>query len=110
MGSDGNKFEHNNWLPETIYPGFHTFALKLYWQLNATSVAILDALILGLKLEDFEADRVRQLHTGHHNQLRLLRYPPLPKSVMADRNVSRLGAHRDWRYTGEYSLASKQSA
>lgn len=67
MGSDGNKFEHSNWLPETTYPGFRTFALKLYWQLNATSVAILDALILGLKQEDFEEDTLRQLHAGHHN-------------------------------------------
>lgn len=45
-----------------------------------------------------EADYIKQLHTGHTNQLRLLHYPPMSQDVGQNGDQSRLGAHTDWRY------------
>ena len=91
--------QYNIWLPEDVFPGFRAFATQFFWQLNRTASAILEALIMSLKLEDQEAKMVRALHTGHDNQLRLLHYPPVSHEMRrADKELSRLAAHTDWRY------------
>ncbi|KAF2009430.1 putative leucoanthocyanidin dioxygenase [Aaosphaeria arxii CBS 175.79] len=96
LGSEENRDEPNTWLPKGVYDGFREFTLKFYWELNKTSLAILDALIISLDLTDEEADRVRALHPGHDHQLRLLHYPPVARVEAADKLVTRMGAHTDW--------------
>ncbi|KAJ3543706.1 hypothetical protein NM208_g3441 [Fusarium decemcellulare] len=96
MGSEENKREPNIWPPEEVYPGFRDFLVKFYWELNKTSLAILDALIMSLDLTEDEAKTVRALHPGHDHQLRLLHYPPMDEATAADKYSARIGAHRDW--------------
>lgn len=60
-------------------------------------MAVLDALIMSLELSEQEQNYVRNLHTGHDNQLRLLHYPPATQSQSKDLRQSRLGLHQDWR-------------
>ncbi|KAF4998943.1 hypothetical protein FDECE_11657 [Fusarium decemcellulare] len=96
MGSEENKREPNIWPPEQVYPGFRNFLVRFYWELNKTSLAILDALIMSLDLTEDEAKTVRALHPGHDHQLRLLHYPPMDEATAADKYSARIGAHRDW--------------
>ncbi|KAH8732164.1 putative leucoanthocyanidin dioxygenase [Phaeosphaeriaceae sp. PMI808] len=93
IGSDANTIQYNIWLPETVLPGFRTFATQLYWKLHKIAQDLLDALIMSLDLTEQEAESIRSLYTGHDNQLRLLHYPPI---LNASHEFSRLGAHTDW--------------
>ena len=60
-------------------------------------MAILDALIMSLDLDDQEAANIRRLHSGHNNQLRLLHYPPIPREMLGRTDLTRLGEHTDRR-------------
>ena len=60
-------------------------------------MAILEALILGLELSEGEAGYLRSIHSGHNNQLRLLHYPSISPEVLENKNMSRLGEHKDVR-------------
>jgi isopenicillin N synthase-like dioxygenase len=97
IGSHDNKVEYNIWLPEGVFPGFREWSLGLYWELQKTAMAILEALIMSLDLEAGEQESVRRLFSGHDNQLRLLHYPPVERGHL---NIAtdghRLGAHTDW--------------
>lgn len=55
---------------------------------------ILKALAIGLGLDD--EDFFLRFHTGHENQLRLLRYPPVPAARIEDGSMTRMDAHSDW--------------
>ena len=103
VGSEENLEQYNIWLPEAVLPGFRDFTTQLFWRLNETSMAILDTLIMSLKLSEEEGAYVRKLHSGHNNQLRLLHYPPVPRDLLENRTQSRLGAHTDWRYVTPFS-------
>lgn len=98
VGSEENKVQYNIWLPEEVLPGFRDFTTKFFWELNKTSNAILDALIMSLNLTEKEAKNVRALHTGHDNQLRLAHYPSISSEMLKKKDIGRLGAHTDWRY------------
>jgi isopenicillin N synthase-like dioxygenase len=67
-----------------------------YWECNETAKAILQALAMGIGLED--ENYFLSSHTGHHNQLRLLHYLPVPSTdYLGDTETrSRLSAHTDW--------------
>ncbi|KAF2686896.1 putative leucoanthocyanidin dioxygenase [Lentithecium fluviatile CBS 122367] len=93
IGSDENAVHYNIWLPDDVLPGFRRATTKLFWELYKTAQALLDALIMSIDLTEQEAERVRALHTGHENQVRLLHYPPVPNAAPGS---SRLGAHTDW--------------
>ena len=91
-----------------MYPEFRSFTTHLFWELNKTTNAILDALIMSLKLTEKEAEAVRALHTGHDNQLRLLHYPSISSEMLAnEKDIGRLGVHTDWRLV--YSFFSEKS-
>ncbi|KUL90404.1 hypothetical protein ZTR_01981 [Talaromyces verruculosus] len=97
IGSDENLIQYNIWLPDDVYPEFRSFTTHLFWELNKTTNAILDALIMSLKLTEKEAEAVRALHTGHDNQLRLLHYPSISSEMLAnEKDIGRLGVHTDW--------------
>jgi isopenicillin N synthase-like dioxygenase len=98
IGSDENTIDYNIWLPDDVFPGFREWGLKLYWELNKAARAILEALMMSLELEEAEMERVRGLHSGYDNQLRLLHYPPVGEERLRSGNKNRLGAHTDWRW------------
>ncbi|KAF4635091.1 hypothetical protein G7Y89_g3018 [Cudoniella acicularis] len=96
IGSEENKVQYNIWLPEDVFPGFRDFTTKLYWDLNTTANAILEALIMSLELTEKESNNIRAIHGGHDNQLRLLHYPSISSEVLKKKEIGRLGAHTDW--------------
>ena len=60
-------------------------------------MAILEALMLSIGLSEQEAVTLRELHSGHNNQLRLSHYPPVPKEMSKIDYLTRLGEHSDLR-------------
>lgn len=98
MGSEENQDEKNIWLPEEVLPGFKDFSLKFFWKMAKCTAGILEALILSLDLTEEEAQQVRALHPGYDHQIRMLHYPPMDDTWVAENKyASRIGAHTDWR-------------
>lgn len=52
------------WLPENILPGYKAFMKKFYWECSRTSLEILKAMAVGMKLSD--ADFFLKFHSGHN--------------------------------------------
>ncbi len=96
IGSDSYAEQPNVWLPEDVLPGFRAFMTDFYWECNETAKTLLQALAMGIGLED--ENYFLSSHTGHHNQLRLLHYLPVPSTdYLGDTETrSRLSAHTDW--------------
>jgi isopenicillin N synthase-like dioxygenase len=67
---------------------------KFYWECDRVGREILQAIALGLNLEDI--DYLTRKHGGHDNQLRLLHYLPVPAEDLESERVSRCAAHTDW--------------
>lgn len=94
IGSEGNKDQPNQWLPEDVLPGFRRFMTDFYWECHKTAMSIMSAMALGVGLEDEK--HFVPTHPGHNNQLRLLHYPPVPAASIESQNSTRMGAHSDW--------------
>ena len=94
VGSEGNKDQPNQWLPEEVLPGFRQFTTDFYWECHRTAEEIMSAMALGIGLED--ENYFRPMHTGHNNQLRLLHYPAIPAELIENEKATRLDAHSDW--------------
>lgn len=94
IGSDDYPDQPNIWLPEHILPGYRNFMTNFYWDSWENGKMILKALAIGLGLDD--EDFFLRFHTGHENQLRLLRYPPVPAARIEDGSMTRMDAHSDW--------------
>lgn len=65
-----------------------------YWECNENAKMILRAMAIGIGLS--HEDYFIASHTGHHNQLRLLHYPPISAQQLQDKTSTRLDAHTDW--------------
>lgn len=85
-----SKFYPNNIWPEAEVPGFTETLTKLYYQLDQTSYALMEALSLALDVpKTYFAD---MLKVGN-SILRPLHYPPLAPNTPA--NAVRSAAHED---------------
>lgn len=51
---------------------------------------------MSLDLTEQETEEIRNLHTGHTNQLRLLHYPEVSREMLAREDIGRLAAHTDF--------------
>ncbi|KAJ5606126.1 Oxoglutarate/iron-dependent dioxygenase [Penicillium lagena] len=67
---------------------------RFYWECFRVGGEILQALAIGLDLED--ENYLLKKHSGHNNQLRLLHYPPIPAEALETERVARCPAHTDW--------------
>ncbi len=83
----------NIWLPESTLPGFRAFMNSFYWKCSTTARLLLEAMALGLGLDN---DFLVNYHSGHNNQLRLLHYPAVAASSLEAQSVARMPAHTDW--------------
>lgn len=83
----------NVWPPDNVLPEWRPFMLSFYWKCWETAEVILQALALGLGIEE---ELIMRPHSGHYNQLRLLHYPPVPASWVEDGKFARMPAHTDW--------------
>lgn len=66
---------------------------SFYWTCWKTAKTILQALALGLGIDE---ESIMKPHGGHYNQLRLLHYPPIPASWIDEGKFARMPAHTDW--------------
>ncbi|KAL2012914.1 hypothetical protein VTN00DRAFT_439 [Thermoascus crustaceus] len=94
IGSDENKEQPNQWIPDELLPGFRAFMTHFYWECFKVGGDIMRALALGVGLEDEEY--ILRKHSGHNNQLRLLHYPPIPAEALESQRIARMPAHTDW--------------
>ena len=93
IGSDENTTQPNQWLPERSLPGFRDFMLHFYWECFRVGGEVLQALAVGLGLDE---NYLLERHSGHNNQLRLLHYPPIPAEAIETNRAARCPAHTDW--------------
>ncbi|KAJ5478094.1 hypothetical protein N7530_003603 [Penicillium desertorum] len=93
IGSDENTTQPNQWLPENSLPGFRDFMLRFYWECFRVGGEVLQALAVGLELDE---NHLLSKHSGHNNQLRLLYYPPIPAEAIETERAARCPAHTDW--------------
>ena len=94
IGSDEYPDQPNQWLPEDVLPGFKDFTTEFYWECERFTRVLLQALALGIGLDD--DNFLVKFHSGHENQLRLLHYPPLPAEKLEKEVMKRMPAHTDW--------------
>ncbi|KAH8697479.1 thymine dioxygenase [Talaromyces proteolyticus] len=94
IGSDENKDQPNQWIPEDLLPEFRVFMTRFYWECFGAASDIMRALAVGIGLDDEE--HLVKRHSGHNNQLRLLHYPPIPAGTLESEAMSRMPAHTDW--------------
>ncbi|CAG8906697.1 unnamed protein product [Penicillium egyptiacum] len=93
IGSDENTTQPNQWLPEHSLPGFRDFMRRFYWECFRVGGEVLQALTVGLQLDE---NHLLKKHSGHNNQLRLLHYPPIPAEAIETERAARCPAHTDW--------------
>ena len=84
----------NQWIPEDTLPEFRAFMNRFYWECFRVGGEILQALAVGLGLDD--ENHLLRKHSGHNNQLRLLHYPPVPAEALEQQRAARCPAHTDW--------------
>jgi isopenicillin N synthase-like dioxygenase len=94
IGSEENREQPNVWLPEETLPGFRQATSTFYWECNKVAQTILQALAMGVGLED--PSYLMNFHSGHNNQLRLLHYPPVAAADLESGKAARMPAHTDW--------------
>lgn len=94
IGSENNKDQPNQWIPEDVLPGFRGFMKGFYWDCHQAAMNILSAMALGVGVGD--ENYFVPMHSGNNNQLRLLHYPPVPAANIEDQSSARMGAHSDW--------------
>jgi isopenicillin N synthase-like dioxygenase len=94
IGSEENREQPNVWLPEETLPGFRQATSTFYWERNKVAQTILQALAMGIGLED--PSYLMNFHSGHNNQLRLLHYPPVTAADLESGKAARMPAHTDW--------------
>jgi isopenicillin N synthase-like dioxygenase len=94
VGSENDVEQPNVWPPHDVLPEWRPTMQKFYWTCFGAAKTILRALALGIGLEE---DELLKLHSGDHNQLRLLNYPPISaKALEAGGGFERMPAHTDW--------------
>lgn len=94
IGSEEDAEQPNIWLPEDTLPGFRQTTIAFYWACHELATAVLHALSLGIGLQ--EEALLTKYHTGHHNQLRLLHYPPVPTAEVESGSAARMPPHADF--------------
>ncbi|KAM7223009.1 Clavaminate synthase-like protein [Rhypophila decipiens] len=105
IGSEHDDQQQNIWLPDDVLDGFRTYFSALYERLDKVADMILDAIGVGLGLDEEAHAALMALHSNRHCQLRLLHYPAIEKD-MSDSVFARLPAHNDW---GTFTLLFQDS-
>lgn len=96
IGSENDSAQPNIWLPDEVLPDFKLTMTALYSRLAGVCRTILDAIGVGLALDETEHAALKDLLAGDHCQLRLLHYPAVTKSTLQNQLLTRLPEHTDW--------------
>ncbi|KAI0169216.1 Clavaminate synthase-like protein [Hypoxylon sp. FL1284] len=96
IGSEEDPVQQNIWLPDAVLPGFRDYETALYQRLIGVSRMLLEAIGVGLGLNDEEHATLSSLISDNHCQLRLLHYPAVSKDKLRNDLLARLPSHTDW--------------
>jgi isopenicillin N synthase-like dioxygenase len=93
FGSKDDELVDNRWVPEESIPGFRSFIESFYDQVFETEMHLLSALAIALGISE---DTLTSMHNKAENELRLLHYPAIPTSELADGTATRIAEHTDF--------------
>jgi isopenicillin N synthase-like dioxygenase len=93
MGSAQDELVDNIWVPEESLPGFRSFMEAFYEKAFKTEMQLLSALAIALEISE---DHLKSLHNRAENEFRLLHYPAVPASELADGSATRIAEHTDF--------------
>jgi isopenicillin N synthase-like dioxygenase len=93
LGSATDDLVDNIWVPEERLPGFKSFMESFYEKAFKTELELLSALSIALGVSE---EHMRSLHCRAENEFRLLHYPSIPASDLADGSATRIAEHTDF--------------
>ncbi|KAK6064685.1 hypothetical protein SCUP515_11656 [Seiridium cupressi] len=93
MGSSTDTLVDNIWVEEESLPGFRTFMEAFYNEAFKTEMELLSAIEIALGVSE---EHLRSLHNRAENEFRLLHYPEVPASALADDTSTRIAEHTDF--------------
>lgn len=93
FGSATDDLVDNIWVPEDKLPGFRKFMEGFYSKAFDMEMQLLSALAIALGVP--EAD-MRSLHNRAENEFRILHYPAIDASKLADGTSTRIAEHTDF--------------
>lgn len=93
LGSATDDLVDNIWPSEDTLPGFRHFMEDFYEKAFKTELEILSALSIALGVSE---EHMRSLHSRAENEFRLLHYPSIPASDLADGSATRIAEHTDF--------------
>lgn len=93
IGSAHDDLVDNIWVPEEKLPGFRKFMESFYESAFKVELEILAALAKALGIPE---DDMKMLHSKAENEFRLLHYPAIPASELADGSATRIAEHTDF--------------
>ena len=93
MGSAHDSLVDNIWVPEEKLPGFRRFMEDFYNSCFKVELEILAALADALGIP---APEMTALHNKAENEFRLLHYPAIPATELADGTATRIAEHTDF--------------
>ncbi|KAJ0166676.1 UPF0676 protein [Colletotrichum tanaceti] len=93
MGSSHDDLIDNLWVPEESLPGFRSFMESFYEKAYKTELQLLSALAIALGVSE---DFLISLHNRAENEFRLLHYPAVPATELADGTATRIAEHTDF--------------
>ncbi|KAL7621639.1 hypothetical protein AAE478_008966 [Parahypoxylon ruwenzoriense] len=96
IGSDGEKVHYNLWIDEVALPGFRAWAQSYYWEMEKLSRTVLEAMLLGLEVDEEAQKYFMSIHTGHQNGLRLMHYPSAHESTIDRSSLTWCPTHTDF--------------
>ncbi|KAI5861033.1 hypothetical protein GGS23DRAFT_205663 [Durotheca rogersii] len=96
IGSDGEKVHYNLWIDEAALPGFRAWAQSYYWEMEKLSRTVLEAMLLGLEVDEEAQKYFMSIHTGHQNGLRLMHYPSAHESTIDRSSLTWCPTHTDF--------------
>ena len=94
ISADDDQEDPNQWLDESVLPGFRVEANLLYRDCWTLSAQILRALALGLDLDT--EDDLLKFHSVQNHKLAFRHYPSIDAEKARSIGVPRLSAHRDF--------------
>lgn len=93
MGSAQDSLVDNLWVSESSLPDFRCFMESFYEKAFKTEMQLLSALAIALNISE---DHIKALHNRAENEFRLLHYPAIPASELADGTATRIAEHTDF--------------
>lgn len=93
LGSPNDNLVDNIWVPEEKLPGFRRFMEDFYERCFIVELEILSALATALGISESD---MKLLHNKAENEFRILHYPAIPASELADGTATRIAEHTDF--------------